>query len=79
MELTSNALCCYTTLDLPLTKFGKSAALISPSVHFITARLRYAPSHDRSPASFPPPQEEQRRPALLMQNEGRQCERLVQK
>lgn len=43
--------CCYAALHLPLTKFAKSAAFISPNVHFITAGLRYAASHDRLPAS----------------------------
>lgn len=79
MELTSHAPHCYAALDLPLTKFGKSAAFISPNVHFIMARLRYRvhrPMTDRQP---PPPPAEQRRAALLMQSDGRRRERSVQK
>lgn len=44
MELTSHAPCCYTALDLLLTKFSKSAVFICPTVHFIMACLRCAPS-----------------------------------
>ena len=51
MELTSHAPCCYAALDSPLTKFGKSAAFISPQcpLHYGAPQTSGAPSHDRSP------------------------------
>jgi len=69
MELTSHAPRCYAALDFPFTKFSKSAAFISPTVHFITVHVIYWTHHPMTDRQLLPA--EQWHPALVMQRDGR--------